>query len=204
MTDLTDAAQHDAYAADYDNQVKAYNCYVGDILFGLCYEFVQPGMKLLDAGIGSGLSALPFVKAGLEVSGMDFSPAMLEICQAKGSPIDLRQHDIQHVPWPYPPDSFDVLVCCGVMHFIADLEGIFSEAGRVLRAGSVFAFTTRVSPFQKSDRQEYVLQNIGDFKIYSHASNYLESLLQHHAFQRLKLQKCFVGEDIFSLWIVQI
>jgi 2-polyprenyl-3-methyl-5-hydroxy-6-metoxy-1,4-benzoquinol methylase len=39
---------------------------------------------LLDAGIGSGLSAQLLARAGLEVYGMDFSPAMVEVCRAKG------------------------------------------------------------------------------------------------------------------------
>jgi predicted TPR repeat methyltransferase len=203
MSQTTGPAQHDSYADDYDNQVKAYDCYIGDVLFGLCYEFTQPGMKLLDAGIGSGLSAAPFAKAGLEVFGMDFSQAMLEICRTKGFVIDMKQHDLQQVPWPYPTGTFDILVCCGVMHFISDLEGIFSETGRVLQKPGLFAFTTRFSPDLENDPQEFVQQNIGGFDIYSHAPRHVNSLLQKHEFQRLKMQKCFVGEDIFTLWVVQ-
>ena len=71
------ATLHDAYAADYDAQVSAYDCYLAEALFGLCYDFVQPGQSLLDLGIGSGLSAAPFARAGLRVAGMDFAPAML-------------------------------------------------------------------------------------------------------------------------------
>jgi len=36
------AALHDAYADDYDQQVQSYGCHVADVLFGLCYEYVQP------------------------------------------------------------------------------------------------------------------------------------------------------------------
>ena len=93
---------HDAYAADYDAQVQACDCYIADLLFGLCFEFTRPGQRLLDAGIGSGLSSQLFAKAGLTVSGMDFSPAMLEICRAKGSAAELTQHDLERIPWPYP------------------------------------------------------------------------------------------------------
>ena len=50
---MTDSATlHDAYAA--------YDCYLAEALFGLCYEFVQPAQHLLDLGIGSGLSAASF------------------------------------------------------------------------------------------------------------------------------------------------
>jgi len=92
------ATLHDAYAADYDQQVQSYGCYVADVLFGLCYEYVQPGQRVLDAGIGSGLSAQLFAKAGLDVHGMDFSPAMLAACRAKGIAVDLKLHDLQQAP----------------------------------------------------------------------------------------------------------
>jgi predicted TPR repeat methyltransferase len=203
MTKDMNAALHDVYACDYDKQVQAYDCHLADVLFGLCYEFIQSGQSLLDVGIGSGLSALLFAKSGLQVHGMDFSPAMLEICQAKGIAATLKQHDLQQAPWPYPAARFDHLVCCGVLHFIPDLEIIFDEARRVLREGGWFAFTSRVAPSLGPHQQKYERQIMGEFEIFSHAPNYLEELLKQHAFERLKLQKCFVGDDLFILWIVQ-
>ena len=95
------AELHDAYAADYNAEVLAYDCHITDLLFGLSYEFIRPGQRLLDAGIGSGLSSTLAAKAGLEVHGMDFSPAMLEVCRAKGFAADLKLHDLQHLPWVY-------------------------------------------------------------------------------------------------------
>ena len=203
MTPLTNAALHDAYAAHYDSQVKAYDCYITDVLFGLCYEFIESSQVLLEAGIGSGLSAQLFAKAGLEIHGMDFSPAMLDICQNKGLTAELQQHDISQVPWPYPADRFDRLICCGVLHFIADLEGIFSEAARLVRSGGVFAFTTKVVVFPLGAQQQYDRQRSGEFEIFSHTSGHIEALLAQCAFTRLKKQRCFVGADLFDLWIVQ-
>ena len=58
-------------------QVQAYDCHIADLLFGLCYEFTRPGQRLLDAGIGTGLSARLFPRAGLTIYGMDFSPAIV-------------------------------------------------------------------------------------------------------------------------------
>lgn len=139
-----DASLHDAYASDYDHQVSEYRCYIAEVLFGLCYAALQPGQTVLDAGIGSGLSAVLFAKAGLQVHGFDFSPAMLDLCAAKGFAAGLKNHDVQQLPWPYPPASFDHVVCCGVLHFIAEIEAIFGEARRVLRPGGHFAFTNRV------------------------------------------------------------
>jgi hypothetical protein len=61
---LMSANLHDSYAGDYDNQAQACDCRVAEVLFGLCYEFIQPRQRLLDLGIGSGLSAALFAKAG--------------------------------------------------------------------------------------------------------------------------------------------
>jgi predicted TPR repeat methyltransferase len=92
---------HDLYAADYDNQVQACKCHVADALFGLCYEFIQPRQHLLNVRIGSGLSAALFPKAGLEIRGMDFSAAMLEVCRHKRIAVKLKQHNLQKTPWTY-------------------------------------------------------------------------------------------------------
>lgn len=59
-----------------------------------------------------------FAKAGLKVYGMDFSPAMLALCRDKDFAVELKQHDMTQVAWPYPAKRFDQLVCCGVLHFI--------------------------------------------------------------------------------------
>ena len=194
---------HDAYAADYDQQVQSYGCHVADVLFGMCFEYVQPGQRLLDAGIGSGLSAELFAKAGLEIHGMDFSPAMLAECRAKGFAAALRLHDLQQIPWPYPAGRFAHVVCCGVLHFIADLETIFGQAGRVLAPAGVFAFTTQLPAVLSDAPQPYLHHVVGDFDIFAHAPAYVEALLVQHSFAPLKRQKCFVGGDLFMLWVVR-
>ncbi len=176
MSQNTNAALHDAYAADYDSQVKAYDCFITDLLFGLCYEYIQPGGKLLDAGIGSGLSSLPFAKAGLEIYGMDFSPAMLEICRGKNLCASLTNHNIQEVPWPYPPKIFDTLVCCGVFHFIPDLGPIFGEARRLLQDGGLFAFTTKAPVKIEINPQGYDQQHTGEFEIFAAYACFYRSL----------------------------
>lgn len=203
MAPQTAAAQHDAYAVEYDRQMQAYHCYLPEILFGLCYEFTRPGQVLLDVGIGSGLAAQLFAKAGLAVYGMDFAATMLAICRDKGFAHDLRQHDLQQIPWPYLSNQFDQLVCCGVLHFIADLAGMFGEAGRVLRAGGLLAFTTKVAPSPTSGEERYQHQESDGFAIYAHTPAYIDTLLAQQACTCLKRQQCFVGDERFMLWVVQ-
>lgn len=200
MTDLS--ARHDAYAAGYDAQVVEYDCYIAEALFGLSYAFVAPGQRLLDAGIGSGLSAAPFARAGLRVWGMDFAPAMLALCRAKGIAGDLREHDVRQLPWPYAAASFDHVISCGVFQFIADVDAIFREVVRVLRPGGAFAFTTRL-PDRDNAGGPYTRQRAGDLDVFSHTPAYVQVCLDEVGLRRARTLRCFVGPDAHCVWVAR-
>lgn len=197
------ATLHDAYAAEYDEQVRAYECYLAEALFGLCYEYIRPDERLLDLGIGSGLSAAPFAKAGLRVTGMDFSAAMLDLCRAKGIAEQLHHHDAQDIPWPFAPGAFDHVITCGLLHFIADLKPIFAEAARVARPGGLYAFTTKSPETAGAGMQRYNAQTAAGLDVFEHYPAYVEMLVASCGFERLKLLRCFVGDDIFCAWIAR-
>ena len=167
------------------------------------FEYLQPGESILDLGIGSGLSALPFAKAGMRIHGIDFSPAMLEVCRAKGIATELKQHDLLEIPWPYPASQFDHIICCGVLHFISDLEVIFSEAKRVAQDNAIFAFTTKAPLNDNTEQHSYDQQTVGDFSIFAHHSKYVQGLLKHLQFKQLKHLKCFIGADIFNVYVAR-
>lgn len=92
---------HDEFAGIYDSQVKQYNSYGHEVLFGMCYEYIKPGDSLLDLGIGTGLSSVLFAKAGLNITGLDGSLEMLKECGKKGFAKEIKQYNIQDVPLPY-------------------------------------------------------------------------------------------------------
>jgi predicted TPR repeat methyltransferase len=110
----------DAFAAHYDETAEKYGWYAPEVLFALVFCRLESGQSLLDLGIGTGLSAAPFKKAGLQVHGVDGSKAMLRHCESRGVAIDLKQHDIR----------------------TAHLDDIFAEAARVIREAGTFVFTT--------------------------------------------------------------
>jgi predicted TPR repeat methyltransferase len=203
---------HDPSAAQYDRLAAEFSYVLPDALFGLCFDFLQPGQRLLDIGIGTGLSALPFAKLGLEIYGLDESQEMLKVCQSKEFTGELKQWDLTSSPWPYSTGFFDHLIACGVMHFVPALEPIFQEAARMLRVNGIFAFTIK-SPLPGAckgmDQNTYITEIIEGVHIYSHCRSNLEPILAGCGFNRMKELKVLLRrglvdqDDIYTLFIAQ-
>ena len=143
---------------------------------------------MLDTGIGTGLSALPFSRAGLEVYGLDGSAEMLQICRRKNIAIELKQWDLRIVPWPYPDQFFDHVVACGLFHFFSDLEPAFWETARLVKLQGIFAFTIK-APEPDSESgivPKYTSTTIDGVQIFSHHEIYIKELLTRMGFERMK------------------
>ncbi len=183
---------HDREAAQYDRQIREYNSYGHDALFGMSFEYVNPRDRILDIGIGTGLSASPFAKMGLEVYGCDGSTEMLKICESKAFAKELHIFDLKNIPLPYSHSFFDHVICCGVLHFFDDLETILKEVLRIIKPGGVFAFTVAA---QTSGEEAATNENLQDYiemptpwgvPIFKHSSGYINSLLQANSLDILK------------------
>jgi predicted TPR repeat methyltransferase len=192
---------HDESAADYDRLARDYH-WSPEVLFGLCFEYVQPDERLLAIGIGTGLCAFPFAKVGLQVFGLDASPEMLNVCRSKGIAADLRQFDIRKSPWPYSDGYFDHVVACGMLHFLDDLAPVFQETARVIRMGGLYAFTTKVPRPEhepEAHSSKYSTEVISGVPIFSHRQAYLEELMASCGFEVLKDLEFLVGVDQIEL-----
>jgi len=129
-------------AEEYDLQARMTHWHAPEVVFGLAYEFVQPGESLLDLGIGSGLSSILFHKAGLQIYGLDGSNEVLGVCAAKGFTVDLKPHDLRNLPLPYSSQTFDHVICVAVLNSFKELGPLFGEVGRFIKNQGIFAFTT--------------------------------------------------------------
>jgi len=130
----------EAMVKKYDQEASATGWLGPEVAFGLAFKYVNPGETVLDIGIGTGLGAVLFHKAGLNVSGMDVSADMLAACRSKGFATALKQHDLRTTPYPYAEASIDHVICVGVLNFFEDLSQLFGEVRRILRTDGVFAF----------------------------------------------------------------
>ena len=175
---------HDKFASDYDSQVKEYNSYGHEALFGMCYEYIKPGDSLLDLGIGTGLISVLFAKAGLNISGLDGSIEMLKECRKKGFAKEIKQYDVQDVPLPYSNNVFSHIVCCGVFHFFGALLPTIKETYRILRSNGIFAFTiasliSNEAGFDCESMPEYVeIESPWGVPIFKHSDKYIYKIAE--------------------------
>jgi SAM-dependent methyltransferase len=88
---------------------------------------------LLDVGCGSGLLCQLAAARGAAVSGIDISPALLEIARERTPGGDLREGDLAALP--FAADSVDVVTGANAFQFAPDPAEGFAEAARVLRSG---------------------------------------------------------------------
>jgi demethylmenaquinone methyltransferase/2-methoxy-6-polyprenyl-1,4-benzoquinol methylase len=103
---------------------------------------VQPGNRALDLCCGTGDLALALARRGAEVTGVDFSPAMLEIAEARRrenfksqiSNLKFMAGDAQQIP--FPDASFDIVTVGYGLRNLASWEKGLDEMRRVARPGA--------------------------------------------------------------------
>lgn len=101
--------------------------------------------SVLEIGIGTGRISLPLLAAGVNVSGVDISPRMLDRLRAKAEAaraadptrpwgtLDVREGDMTALP--FADASFDAVVAVHVFHLVGDWRRALDEALRVVRPG---------------------------------------------------------------------
>ncbi len=92
--------------------------------------------SLLEVGAGPGHDSLYFQEQGLRVLCTDLSPAMVELCQAKG--LDARVADFLGLG--IPAASFDAVYALNCLLHVPtpDLPGVLAAIGEVLVPGGLF------------------------------------------------------------------
>jgi len=125
---------YDESAGRYDRQIGFFE----RLLFGGGREWVcsQARGEVLEVGIGTGRN-LPFYPKEVHLTGVDLSPAMLDVARARaqalGVEADLRVGDAQALP--FADEAFDAVVITLSLCTIPDDHRAVAEASRVLRPG---------------------------------------------------------------------
>ena len=109
---------------------------------------IRPGSHVLDLGSGPGNGAAIFAQAGAVVTGVDFSPQMVKVAQARHSQIMFKEANAEQLP--FDDGVFDAVVSNYVVHHLARPEVVFREVSRVLKPGGRFAFVVWGAPEKQS------------------------------------------------------
>src|SRR4051794_10698279 len=106
---------------------------------------VRPGDRVLDAACGTGDLAVAALRAGAaSVTGLDFSPRMLERARRKEPAIEWLEGDL--LALPFADASFDAATIGFGIRNVSDLELGLRELRRVLRPGGRLAILEITRP----------------------------------------------------------
>jgi ubiquinone/menaquinone biosynthesis C-methylase UbiE len=109
---------------------------------------LAPGSSVLDAGCGSGASAIPAAqRVGVQgrVIGVDLAERLLAMARAKAEKlglqnIEFRSSDMEALG--FPDAAFDAVVCVFAIFFVPDMVKQVRELWRMVRPGGQLAITT--------------------------------------------------------------
>lgn len=124
----------DRYAPRYDRDIGFFE----RVQFGGGREWVcsRATGAVLEVAIGTGRN-LPHYPAGVTLTGLDLSPAMLALARARaaelGREVSLHEGDAQALP--FPDTAFDTVVCTLGLCGVPDERKAIAEMHRVLRPG---------------------------------------------------------------------
>lgn len=141
----------------------------------LRYIPVEPGMKILDLGTGSGYLAFPFAKKykQAEIMGLDIVEKTLVDNQRK-TEIEginnLRFVSYDGVKFPFDDNSFDIVISRYALHHFPVICDTFREISRVLKKNGIF-FLSDPTP-NEDDMERFVdefmqMKKDGHIKFYT-------------------------------------
>ncbi len=136
---------------------------------------VEPEMKILDLGTGSGYLAFPFAEKykTAEVTGLDIVEKTLQDNQQKADMwgIDnLHFVNYEGMDFPFDDNSFDIVITRYALHHFPSIYDTFREISRVLKKNGVF-FLSDPAPNDDDEKRfvdEYMqMKKDGHIKFYT-------------------------------------
>lgn len=199
-------ATHSAQAGLFDDRYRGLDAYAS------CFNYsrhrldgflarLKPGAeaapRLLDVGCGTGHHLAEARSEGHEVAGVDGSLEMLERARRLNPGADLRQADVERLP--FEAESFDVVLCVEVLRYLPDVRRCVGEMARVLRPGGTCLVTAspRFSlsgyPLVNRLATAFPLPGFVRLRQYFHTSFELRKVFGQAGFRRVDVHGVYFG-----------
>jgi SAM-dependent methyltransferase len=140
------------------------------------------GQRVLDAGCGEGRFGRMLAERGAQVTGVDYSPRMIELAQEeeRNRPLGIRYHVADMVDLAFlPAESFDLAVAYMCLMDVADHQTAIAQIARVLKPAGRFVFSLMhpcfVTPGEHQGWELRVPNSLRDAdRLYWKVDNYFE------------------------------
>ena len=126
-------------AVDYYDATRGYPPGVAERLRDAIIAALElsRSAQILEAGVGTGRIAIPFIEAGYFYVGVDLSRRMMgqlrQKLDSRNQSVRLICGDVMHLP--VADSTFDAVVMVHVLHLVDDWRQVLNEAHRALRPG---------------------------------------------------------------------
>lgn len=126
------------YAATSINDPVAYEKKLGQIK-----RYLSADSRVLDIGCATGTQCLDLAKHARQLTGIDISSKLLAIAEQRKAAravnnvnFILTEIDAEALH----EQEFDLIMCFYVLHFVEDIDAMFSRIHSLLKPGGIFVF----------------------------------------------------------------
>ena len=154
--------------------------------------------RVLDAGCGAGYGAAELARSALSVTGLDVSGEAIAYAREHYPLPNLRFLRASCEAFPFPADSFDLVVAFEVIEHLRDARAFVEEARRVLTPGGQCVISTPNQAYYGASRgptgpnpyhtREYSFEEFREElrRVFPHVSLFLQNRVEGFVFQPAK------------------
>jgi len=175
-------AHYRSWAESYDREVGDENGYAQPArTVEMLSRFESlSGLKVLDAGCGSGLSGLALAAGGVtQLDGCDFSPDMLAKAHLKTVYNHLFEADLNEPLRGVEDATYDAVTAVGVFSFGHVAPAACNEFARILQPGGFLIIALNEQYWDKGDLSEQLDHMVADGVLVEKAKEFGEHLPGH-------------------------
>lgn len=192
----------DRFAPDFDRVLGVLDYAVPEISEAWMRSvFPEPtgGLRILDAGCGTGLCGVRLAPWARELVGVDLSAEMLTRAADRGVYTEIVEQEVVSFLLEHP-GSFDVVVAGDVLCYFGDLGPFCGAAKAALRPGGRMAFSVEGASSYEATGAGYIIRGHGR---YAHTRSHIDRSLSTLGQTRVSesVLRLEAGTPVHGFWV---